>query len=184
MGDWFDARTVKILSYHQELDLRRGMLLRTLSFEDRQGRRTTLKERRLISMADMHLGALELALTAENWSGQIAVRSAIDGRIVNAGAKLYRKFNNKHLEPLSAEAFGDDSVFMLVRTCQSKVHVAQAARTQAFIDGELRAVPRRLIDKPEYIGQEFVTRPPARRELGARETCFFVHVARLRDFRV
>ncbi|HET9396439.1 MAG TPA: HAD-IA family hydrolase, partial [Nitrospiraceae bacterium] len=155
-GDWFDARTVKILSYHQELDLRRGMLLRTMSFEDQQCRRTTFKERRLISMADMHLGALELALTAENWSGQIAVRSAIDGRIVNAGAKLYRKFNNKHLEPLSAEAFGDDSVFMLVRTCQSKVHVAQAARTQAFLDGELRAVPRRLIDKPEYIGQELV----------------------------
>ena len=107
-------------------------------------------------MADMHLGALELALTAENWSGQITVRSAIDGRIVNAGAKLYRKFNNKHLEPLAAEAFGDDSVVMLVRTSQSKLHAAQAARTQAFIDGELRAAPRRLIDEPEYIGQEFV----------------------------
>src|SRR5688572_14664777 len=144
-GDWFDARMVKILTYHQQLDLRRGMLLRTLSFEDQQGRRTSFKERRLISMADMHLGALELALTAENWSGQITVRSAIDGRIVNAGAKLYRKFNNKHLEPLSAEAFGDDSVVMLVRTSQSKLHAAQAARTQAFIDGELRAVPRRLI---------------------------------------
>jgi beta-phosphoglucomutase family hydrolase len=155
-NEWFDARMVKILSYDQELDLRRGMLLRTLSFEDRQGRRTSLKERRLISMADMHLGALELALIAENWSGKIAVRSAIDGRIVNAGARLYRKFNNKHLEPLSAEAIGDDSVFMLVRTCQSKIYVAQAARTQAYIDGELRAVPRRLIDKPEYIGQEFV----------------------------
>jgi beta-phosphoglucomutase family hydrolase len=155
-NDWFDARTVKILSYHQELDLRRGMLLRTVSFEDPQGRRTTLKERRLVSMADMHLGAMELALTPENWSGKIAVRSAIDGRVVNTGAKLYRKFNNKHLEPLSAEAFDDDNVFMLVRTCQSKVHLAQAARTQAFIDGELRAVPRRLVDKPEYIGQEFV----------------------------
>ena len=35
-GDWFDARTVKILSYRQELDLRRGMLLRTISFEDRR----------------------------------------------------------------------------------------------------------------------------------------------------
>ena len=101
-GDWFDPRSVKILSYHQELALRRGMLLRTLSFEDPQGRRTTLKERRLVSMADMHLGALELTLTAENWSGKIAVRSAIDGRIVNAGAKLYRKFNNKHLESLAA----------------------------------------------------------------------------------
>ncbi len=99
--DWFDVRTVTLLSYRQELDLRRGMLVRSMSFEDGQGRRSTLKERRLVSMADMHLGALELTLTADNWSAGVTVRSAIDGRIVNVGAKLYRKFNNKHLEPLA-----------------------------------------------------------------------------------
>jgi trehalose/maltose hydrolase-like predicted phosphorylase len=54
--DWFDIRTVTLLSYRQELDLRRGMLCRTIHFEDGQGRRTTLKERRLVSMSDMHLG--------------------------------------------------------------------------------------------------------------------------------
>ena len=98
--DWFDARTVTLLSYRQELDLRQGMLLRTLRSEDEHGRRSLLQERRLVSMDDMHLGALELALTAENWWARVTVRSAIDGRIVNAGAKLYRKFNSKHLEPL------------------------------------------------------------------------------------
>ena len=67
-ADWFDVRTVTLLSYRQELDLQRGMLFRTIRFEDAQGRRATLKERRLVSMSDMHLGALELALTAENWS--------------------------------------------------------------------------------------------------------------------
>ena len=155
-GDWFDARTVKVLSYRQELDLRRGVLFRTMSFEDRQGRRTTLKERRLVSISDMHLAALELALTAENWSAKVAVRSAIDGRVVNAGAKLYRRFNNKHLEPLTGEVVGEDSVYMLVRTCQSNVYVAQAARTQAFVNGELRERRRRVIDEPGYIGQELV----------------------------
>ena len=155
-GDWFDARTVKVLSYRQELDLRRGVLFRTISFEDRQGRRTTLKERRLVSISDMHLAALELALTAENWSAKVAVRSAIDGRVVNAGAKLYRRFNNKHLEPLTGEVVGEDGVYMLVRTCQSNVYVAQAARTQAFVNGELRERRRRVIDEPGYIGQELV----------------------------
>ncbi len=33
----FDVRTVTLLSYRQELDLQRGMLLRTIRFEDRQG---------------------------------------------------------------------------------------------------------------------------------------------------
>jgi beta-phosphoglucomutase family hydrolase len=152
--DWFDARTVTILSYRQELDLRRGMLFRTMRFEDAQGRRSTLKERRLVSMNDMHLGALELALTAENWSASVTVRTAIDGRVVNGGAQLYRQFNNTHLEPLAGEGVGADGVYMLVRTCQSHLHVAQAARTRAFVDGQLHEGPRRVIDEPGYIGQE------------------------------
>lgn len=153
-GDWFDARTVKLLSYRQELDLKRGMLFRAISFEDGRGRRSTLKERRLVSMSAANLGAVELELTPENWSARVTVRSAIDGRVVNAGAKLYRKFNNKHLEPLKGEIVGEDGVYLLVRTCQSNLHVAQAARTQAFVDGQLRHGQRRVIDEPGYIGQE------------------------------
>jgi trehalose/maltose hydrolase-like predicted phosphorylase len=154
--DWFDERTVKILSYREELDLRRGMLFRRITFEDSQARRTTLKERRLVSMSDMHVAALELSLLAENWSAKVTVRSEIDGHIVNAGAKLYHKFNNKHLEPLAGEVVGEDAVYMLVRTCQSNIHVAQAARMRAFVDGQLREDPRRLIDAPGYGGQELV----------------------------
>jgi len=153
--DWFDVRSAKLLSYRQELDLRRAMLLRSLRFEDGQGRRSTLKERRLVSMGDMHQGALELALTADNWSGSITVRSAIDGRVVNSGAKLYRKFNNKHLEPLSGQVVGDDGVCLVVRTKQSNIHVAQMVRTRAFVDGKQLEVPRRPISEAGYIGQEF-----------------------------
>ena len=90
--------------HRQELDLRRGMLLRTIRFEDRHGRRqTTLKERRLVSMSDMHVAALELSLSAENWSAKVTVRASIDGRVVNKGAQLYLKFNNKHLELLERQ---------------------------------------------------------------------------------
>lgn len=152
--DRFDVRTVTLLSYRQELDLRRGMLLRTLRFEDQQGRRSLLQERCLVSMDDMHLSALEMALTAENWSARVTVRSAIDGRVVNAGAKLYRKFNGKHLEPVAGEAVGEDGVCLLVRTNQSNIHVAQAARTRAFLDGRPVDVLRRTIKEPGYIGQE------------------------------
>jgi beta-phosphoglucomutase family hydrolase len=152
---WFDVRTVKLLSYRQELDLRRGMLVRSISFEDGQGRRSTLKERRLVSMDCKHLGALELTLTADNWSSGVTVRSGIDGRVVNAGAKLYRKFSNKHLEPLAGKVVGEDRVYLLVRTCQSNIYVAEVERTQAFLDGKLLDVRRRVIEEPGYIAQEF-----------------------------
>jgi beta-phosphoglucomutase family hydrolase len=152
--EWFDLHTVTLLSYRQELDLRRGLLLRTIHFEDAHGQRSVLQERRLVSMANMHLGALALTLTAENWSGRVTVRSSIDGRVANAGAKLYQKFNNKHLDPLVGEVVGDDGAYLMVRTCQSDVHVAQVARTQAFIDGNLLEVPREAIREPGYMGQE------------------------------
>jgi beta-phosphoglucomutase family hydrolase len=154
-SDWFDERQVTILDYRQELDLRRGMLSRTMRFEDEKRRRSTLKERRLVSMADMHLAALEVSLTAENWAGDVTIRSGIDGRVVNAGANLYRKFNNKHLVPLGCERLGNDGVSLLVRTSQSNIYIAQGARTQAFRDGQLFDVPRRGIDEPAYTAQEW-----------------------------
>jgi beta-phosphoglucomutase family hydrolase len=152
--EWFDVRSVKLLSYRQELDLRRGLLLRSISFEHGQGRHSTLTERRLVSMADMHMGALELSLTADNWSAGVTVRSAIDGRIVNAGAKLYRRFNNVHLEPLAGAVAGEDGMYLQMRTSQSHIHVAQVARTRLFKGGEPVDVPRRLIEEPGFIGQE------------------------------
>jgi beta-phosphoglucomutase family hydrolase len=154
-AEWFDARTVTIASYRQELDLHHGVLRRTLSFVDSAGRRSTLKERRLVSMHDMHLGALELTLTAENWSGEVTVRSAIDGRVVNAGAKLYRKFNNQHLEPLAADAVDGESIWLHVRTNQSDIRIAQAARTRAFVDRVATQSQRRTIREPGYVAHEF-----------------------------
>lgn len=153
--DWFDARTVKLLSFRQELDVRRGLLLLCIAFEDEDGRRSTVRERRLVSMADMHLGSLEMTLTAENWSAQVTVRSAIDGRVVNAGSKLYRKFKNRHLEPLVSGPIDEDAIWLAMQTCQSHVHVAQAVRTRAFVDGQLQEAPRRVIEEADYIGQEF-----------------------------
>jgi hypothetical protein len=97
-------------------------LMPTTGVTSTASRATTLKERRLVSMSDMHLGALALARTAENWSASVTVRTAIDGRVVNGGAQLYRPFNNTHLEPLASEVFGEDSVYLLVRTCQSHLH--------------------------------------------------------------
>jgi beta-phosphoglucomutase family hydrolase len=153
--NWFEERTARLLSFRQELDLRRGMLLRRLSFEDGQGRRSTLNERRLVSMGDMHLCAMELSLTADNWSARVTVRSAINGLIVNAGAKLYSEFNNKHLEPVAGEEVGEDGVCLRTRTSQSDIHIAQVARTRAFLEGQRLAAPRRVIKEPGYIGQEF-----------------------------
>ena len=56
----------------------------------REGRRTAVTQRRLVSMADPYLAALRRTFVAENWSGDLTVRSVLDGRVANRGVARYR----------------------------------------------------------------------------------------------
>lgn len=154
-GKWFDLGEVELLAYRQELDLRQGLLLRRVRFSDHEGRRTELASRRLVHMSRPHLAALELTLTAENWSDRITVRSALDGRLFNAGVERYQGLSNRHLKPLEAEAIGEETIYLKVQTSQSEVRAAQAARTRVFKDGRLLEVERKAIRDPGYVEHEF-----------------------------
>jgi alpha,alpha-trehalase len=134
-SDWFNIQAVTIESFRQCLDLFRGLLEVEVVFTDKQGRKSTLKTRRLVSMADQHLAGEELSLKAHNWSGPVEVLSALDGRVINAGVKRYRDLNNSHLEPILATTFeapntNETMLELLVETKQSKLRVAQGARTR------------------------------------------------------
>ncbi len=155
--DWFDEREVRILSFRQEFDLRRGVLSRLMVFEHGHGRRSRLEECRFVSMADPHQAALEVRLTPENWSGRICVRSGVDGRVMNAGARLYRPFNNRHLVPQGSDVVDAQAVVLRVRTSQSNLQVAQAIRTLAWLDEALLDVEREVMESEGYIGQAFDT---------------------------
>lgn len=154
--NWFKLTDVEILSYHQELDLRRGVLLRTLRFRGEKGRESRLTERRLVHMANPHLAGLELTLVPENWSGAVEFRSALDGRVVNSGVERYRRLNNRHLETLRIGEISEDSIFLKVQSNQSELRVAQAARTRILQGGEFLSTERRLLQEDDYIAQDFV----------------------------
>jgi hypothetical protein len=70
--------------------------------------------------------ALEFRIAEQDW---------FDARTVELLS--YRQ----DLEPLAGKVVGEDSVYLLVRTCQSNIHVAQVARTRAFLDGASRDPP-------------------------------------------
>ena len=147
-ADWFDLKAVEILEFRQTLDFSCGVLERHVRFRDAAGRHTRLDERRLVHMVEPHLAALETVLTAEDWSGPLELLSALDARVENAGVARYRDLARKHLEPLEARAAGGDMVFLRVRTLQSRLEVALAARTR--LD---RAAQTRARIEPGYAGQ-------------------------------
>ena len=129
---WFDLRKIELHAYIQELDLKAGVLKRTIRFRDRKGREPDLVSRRFVNMARPHLAAIEWVVTARNWSGRLTVRSALDGTVVNDGVARYRGLANRHLEPLESGRADGDKIFVLVNTSQSRMAVAEAARTRVF----------------------------------------------------
>lgn len=153
-GEWFDLRAVQILSYCQELNLKHGLLSRTIRIRDKHGRQTWLASRRFVHMGNPHLAAIELTLLPENWSGQVEVRSALDGRVVNSGVQRYRQFNNRHLVPLRTTRIGEDGIGLLMQTSQSGLRIAQAARTRIVGPDERRAVQRTTLEDQDYIAQD------------------------------
>jgi len=154
-GEWFDIRKVYILNYRQELDMKQGLLKRIVRFRDHKGLETTLTERRLVHMANPHLAALECGLRAENWSGLLEVLSALDGRTRNEGVARYKKLNSKHLEPLLTKATDNHNIFLKVRTNQSEIQIALAARNNLFLNGKAIDIKGETLLKEGYVARRY-----------------------------
>ena len=156
-GPWFCLDDVEILSFRQELDLRNGVLTRQIRFRDAERRTTSWTERRLVSMADPDLAGLSVVLCAEDWSGRLTVRSGLDAGVVNDNVPRYRALANRHLEPVEIDHLGADTVYARVRTTQSQIHIALAARTRIF-DGEGEIDAARTTEiQADAVHQDLVT---------------------------
>ena len=153
-SEWFDLSKVELAEYRQELDLRCAVLTRRLRFRDDESRETALTQRRLVSMANPNVFALETRLLALNWSGRVTFRSALDGDVANEGVARYMGLDNRHLRPIDAGADDPETVFVELETSQSHIRVAAAARTRLMRDGEPVAAASRSIEGRAMIGRE------------------------------
>jgi trehalose/maltose hydrolase-like predicted phosphorylase len=149
----FTLANVEVLSYRHTYDIRSAVVTRELRFRDRAGRETSLRSRRFVSMHRMHQGAIAWDLTPVNWSGTVEVVSALDGRVVNRGVARYRELEGRHLDPQGPRIGGHDVIALKARTRQSRIEVAEAARTRVYRDGEEAEVARSVYQSEDYIQQ-------------------------------
>jgi alpha,alpha-trehalase len=149
----FRLDDVELLSYRHAYDIRNALLVRELTFRDRAGRETSLRSRRFVSMHRMHQAAIAWDLTPENWSGKVEVVSALDGRVVNQGVARYRQLEGRHLDPQGPRIQGSEVIALKARTRQSRIEIAEAARTRVYHGGEELDVPRSTYQSEDYIQQ-------------------------------
>ncbi|MGZ4586627.1 MAG: HAD-IA family hydrolase [Mycobacteriaceae bacterium] len=127
-GDWWSAGGLTEHDERHELDLRQGLLTRTVRLVDVEGRVVRVVQRRVVSMDRPHLAGMETTLVPEGWSGRISIRSGVDTGVVNGNAVEARLLADRHLARPAVEHLGD-TLLVEVETTQSKVRIATAVRT-------------------------------------------------------
>jgi alpha,alpha-trehalase len=151
-GDWITPDDAEVLDYRVELDIRRGLLVKEsrLRADDKT---VSVRERRFVHMAHRHLAGIEVTVTAEDFSGRIEFRVGLGGSVENAGVPRYRELQGKHLEPIETGIEDEETFYLAVRTVQSHVRIAQAARVRVSKNGETTDVARDIIERPDDIAQ-------------------------------
>jgi kojibiose phosphorylase len=147
----------RALEHWRMLDLRQGMLWRQWRHRDDAGRITSVQGLRFASLADRHLLGQSIALTPENYSGDLAVRATDlppepmthrGARVAFAGASLLEGPRTFARVPMSFEtrvSIGRtvrlDRVFDVERDAGAEVPVERldAALAREGVEGIVRA---------------------------------------------
>jgi len=153
-GEWFDLSKVEILNYQQQLDLRCGVVRRSVKFRDSQGRVSTYSQCWFVHMKRFHIAGFEANLEPEGWSGTVTFRSALDGRVINKGTQTDSQVDNKHLNLLDASV-NNGVLFLKMITKQSEVVVCQAARHHAFTTIPAASIIRNDVVDGAFVAQDF-----------------------------
>ncbi|MGK5632033.1 glycoside hydrolase family 65 protein, partial [Streptomyces sp. URMC 123] len=128
---WLHPDTHEILDHRLTLDLLGGTLRRRTRYRLPDGRTLRVEQHRLVHMGDPHLAALRTEFTAEGWSGELEVESALDGDVTNSGVARYRDLDGRHLTRVRVGGREPDTVWLGCRTRTSEVRIGMAARTVA-----------------------------------------------------
>lgn len=111
---------------YRSLDFRNGVLSRELEWRDETGRKCRILSRRLSSMENPHICAMEYSISPLNYSGTIELETGIDGNIINAGVERYKQLNQEHIRHI--ESLETDGMINLVtETVQSGIRIYETA---------------------------------------------------------
>ncbi len=153
-GEFIDPFEQHVLSYKQNLDMRSAVMKREMVIQDNLGRITRISSRRLASMDNPHLCALQFSFTPVNYSGTIEFRTAIDGTIENKNVARYSSLASDHLAHVQSDS-DENGVMLHVRTNTSNYDIVTNAQTSVTLSGKAVETEKTIESAPRYIAQLF-----------------------------
>ena len=149
-----DINKTKILEIERNLDIKTGLLSRTMVIQDDNGRQTRIVSKRFASMDNPHLAALNYEITPLNYSAHFTFQTGINGAIINDGVARYRQLNQQHLKPLKTGTSGKVA-HLLMETTQSAIKIAEAFKLNVSLDGNKVNPESFYVENPGEIYSRF-----------------------------
>ena len=150
----------KVKKYCRELDMYHGILTRTFIWEDSQGRETAFVFKRLVSMADPNLAALQVSFQPLNWSGTVKIDNILDADVDNIdfhkGGYQLRPERYYFLDLESRGGLGPDSIYITVKTRTNPYRVTEAARMEMKKDGERIKCQTQLLKGEKSVSRRYI----------------------------
>jgi alpha,alpha-trehalose phosphorylase len=125
-GQRFSMFSGKVSEYRRELDLRKGVVTRSLVWESPAGRRVRIRTTRLVSMVRRHSAAIRYDVTPLDSDVHLVFESVVHGKARSGELK------EDHVEIVDQGADGDACYFVTrPKIAQSRVGMAFAHRINA-----------------------------------------------------
>ncbi|MCX2181393.1 glycoside hydrolase family 65 protein [Streptomyces sp. SKN60] len=142
-GDWLTPGSEELRHYDVLLDLRAGVLTRSLYFEDGDGRGLRVGHRRIVHMGEPWLAAQRTVFRAYGWTGAVEAESVLDGAVTNAGVARYRHLEGRHLLDHRTGFEPGGVAWLTCRTTDPGRGIALAVRTVTRPDRPVRETATR-----------------------------------------
>jgi len=152
-GKFASPMKMELISYTHSLNMQEGVMNRSIICKDGLGRITKIKTKRLASMANPHLCAMQYDLTPVNYSDTICIRSSIDGNIINDGVARYRDLHSKHLSGVSCGK-SKGLIFLHAQTNRSKYQIVMSARTNLYEKKNKLSVNKSVFKEKSYVAED------------------------------
>ena len=149
-GEPLDLAVAKVEDFYRELDMKSGVLKRSLKATLRNGRQIEVESTRFVSMADDEAAAIRYSVKALNFSGSIEFSVFIDGDIRNEDANYDERFWEE-----TAKEARSNGAYLTMKTLKTAFVVCTAQKVAVALNGNPIDTQFEAVSGERFVANDF-----------------------------
>ncbi|SFE16536.1 kojibiose phosphorylase [Thermoanaerobacter thermohydrosulfuricus] len=129
-GEELSLDKCQLIEFKRILDMKKGILFRSMLIKDSKDRITRIEGYRFISRSDLHRSAIKLFVTPVNYSGVVGIESIIDGTVLNSADSP--KYRVKHLKVANNSSLSKNGVYLETATVDDDTRIATGSAVRIY----------------------------------------------------